>query len=71
MGAEPTDVLSGAVLGLAARGLTHPMLAGWLRTPHPSFGGRRPADVYAEQPDLVHDIAALAARNDFRRGGPR
>jgi hypothetical protein len=68
VGAEPTDVLSSAVLGLAARGLTHPMLAGWLRTPHASFGGRRPADVYVEQPDLVFDIASLAARNDFRRG---
>lgn len=67
MGAEPTDTLSAAVLGLAARGITHPMLPGWLRTPHPSFGGRRPAAVWEEQPDLVADIARLAARHDFRR----
>lgn len=67
MGAEPTDLLSAAVVGLAVRGLTHPMLAGWLRTPHPSFGGRRPAEAWADQPDLVEDIARLAARHDFRR----
>ena len=67
VGAEPTDTLSTAVLGLAARGITHPMLPGWLRTPHPSFGGRRPAAMWAEQPDLVEDIARLAARHDFRR----
>jgi Protein of unknown function (DUF2384) len=67
VGTEPTDTLSAAVLGLAARGITHPLLAGWLRTPHPSFGGRRPASVWEEQPELVADIARLSARHDFRR----
>ncbi len=64
---EPVDALGAALLGLAARGISHPGLGGWLGTPNPTFGGRRPAAVWAEQPDLVADIALLAAQHNFRR----
>lgn len=67
MTVEPADTLAAAVLGLAARGLTHPMLPGWLGTPHASFGGRAPAAAWGDHPDLVEDLARLAARHDFRR----
>jgi hypothetical protein len=67
MDVEPVDQLGAAVLGLAARGLTHLMLDGWLQTPNATFGGRRPKEVWAERPDVVEDIARLAARHNFRR----
>jgi hypothetical protein len=67
MTVEPVDALGAALLGLGARGIAHPMLAGWLTTPNATFGGRTPAATWAEQPDLVADIARLAAQHDFRR----
>ncbi len=67
MTVEPVDALGSALLDLAARGVSHPLLAGWLTTPNATFGGRRPLTTWAEQPELVADIAALAARHDFRR----
>lgn len=67
MSAEPTDTVSSAVLGLAQAGITHPLLITWLRRPNATFGGRTPAQAWVDHPELVRDIAALAARNDFRR----
>lgn len=67
MTVEPVDALGAALLGLGARGIAHPMLAGWLMTPNPTFGGRRPATAWGEQPELVADVARLAAQHDFRR----
>lgn len=66
MDVEPVDALSAAIVGLAAAGATHPGLVGWLRRPNPTFGGRTPAFAYAEHPELVASIAALAARHNFR-----
>lgn len=67
MTVEPTDQLSEAVLGLAAAGVTHPLLASWLRRPNPTFGGRTPAAAWRDDPELVASIASLAAQHDFRR----
>lgn len=67
MAVEPTDVVTEALLGLASRGVTHPLLASWLRRPNPTFGGRTPAAAWREHPELVESIASLAARHDFRR----
>jgi hypothetical protein len=64
---EPVDALGAALLDLGARGVSHPLLAGWLTTPNATFGGRRPLTTWQEQPELVADIARLAAQHDFRR----
>ena len=66
MSLEPVDTLSEAIVGLAAAGITHPLLATWLRRPNPTFGGRSPAAAWKQDPELVESIAALAARHDFR-----
>ena len=50
-----------------AGGFAMGLLAGWLTTPNATFGGRRPASVWPEQPELVADLARLAAQRDFRR----
>jgi hypothetical protein len=67
MTVEPVDALGAALLDLGARGVSHPLLASWLMTPNATFGGRRPVTAWAEQPELVADIARLAAQHDFRR----
>jgi hypothetical protein len=63
---EPVDNLGAAVLGLAAAGISHPLLIGWVQTPNATFGGRRPADAWREHPRVVEDIARLAIRDNFR-----
>lgn len=67
MTVEPVDALGAALLDLGARGITHPLLAGWLITPNATFGGRRPVAAWATQPELVADLARLAAQHEFRR----
>jgi hypothetical protein len=69
MTVEPIDSLGEAILGLAARGVSHPMLIGWLVTPNPTFGGRRPCDAWRLHPTIVEDLARLAVERDFRSGG--
>jgi hypothetical protein len=65
---EPADALGGAILGLAVRGIEHPLLLAWLRTPNPTFGGRRPCDAWRQHPEIVEDIARLAVARNFRSG---